>query len=307
MASRKTKLILLKFISFFSVIRGYNIFIVVLAQYLSTVFILSPENGAKAVLLDFTFFIIVFASALTIASGYIINSFYDSQKDLINKPNKSKLDRLVSQKTKLQVYFSINFIVAILSFFISLRALLFFASYIFLIWFYSHKLKKYPMIGNLTASFLAILPFFAILFYYKNFYPQIFAHAVFLFSLILIREIIKDLENIKGDIANNYQTVPVRYGENIAKKIITVLTILTVIPVYLLVEIYDVNYMDIYFYFSLIVLLIFLFVLWKSNTKPQYLVLHNLLKFVIVTGVFCIVLINPKVLIHAKSIINNYL
>ncbi len=303
MLSRKTKITILKIISMFSVVRGYNIPVIALAQYLSAIFILAPEKRALSVLLDFNLFIIVLASTLTIASGYIINNFYDSKKDLINRPNKSQLDRLVSQKTKLQVYFTVNFIVALLAFLVSYRAMLFFSVYIFLIWYYSHRLKKYPIIGNLTASLLAVLPFFAILLYYKNFYPQIFAHASFLFLLILIREIIKDLENIKGDIANDYRTIPVKYGETFAKKIITFLTIFTIIPVYFLVEIYDVGYMDIYFYISLIVLVFFLLLLWKSNSKIHYLQLHTILKILVVSGVFCIVLIEPEVLIHGRSLL----
>lgn len=303
MLSRQSKLTIMKIISMFSVVRGYNIPIIALAQYLSAIFILAPEKRALDVLLDFNLFIIVIASSLTIASGYIINNFYDSKKDLINRPNKSMIDRLVSQKTKLQVYFTVNFIVAILAFFVSFRAVLFFSTYIFLIWFYSHKLKKHPIIGNLTASFLAVLPFFAILLYYKNLYPQIFAHATFLFLLILIREIIKDLENIKGDVANDYLTIPVKYGEEYAKKIITALTIVTIIPVYFLVEVYDVGYMDIYFYISIMILIFFLILLWKSNSKPQYLQLHNILKFLVVSGVFCIVLIDPQVLIHGKTLL----
>ncbi|MFN3967728.1 geranylgeranylglycerol-phosphate geranylgeranyltransferase [Flavobacterium sp.] len=303
MLSRKTKHTLLKIISMFSVVRGYNIPVIALAQYLSAIFILAPEKRALDVLLDFNLFIIVLVSGLTIASGYIINNFYDSKKDLINRPNKSQLDRLVSQKTKLQVYFTVNFIVFLLAFLVSFRAVLFFSVYIFLIWFYSHKLKKITIVGNLTASFLAVLPFFAILLYYKNLYPQIFAHATFLFLLILIREMIKDLENIKGDIANDYQTIPVLFGEAFSKKIITLLTVSTIIPIYYLVEVFEVGYMDIYFYVSMIVLIFFLQKLWNSNSKPDYLKLHNILKFLVVSGVFCIVLINPSVLIHGKKIV----
>lgn len=305
MLSRQTKHLLLKIVSMLSVVRGYNIAIIVLAQYLSAIFILAPEKKrALDIILDLYLFIIVLVSSLTIASGYIINNFYDSKKDLINRPNKSQLDRLVSQKTKLNVYFTVNFIVFLLSFFVSFRAVLFFSTYIFLIWFYSHKLKKMSVVGNLTAAFLAVLPFFAILLYYKNIYPQIFAHATFLFLLLLIREMIKDLENIKGDIANDYQTIPVMFGESTAKKIITLLTALTIVPIYFLVEIFEVGYMDIYFYVSLIVLIFFLQKLWKSNSKPDYLKLHNMLKFLVVFGVFCIVLINPEVLVHGRRLLH---
>lgn len=303
MLSRKNKLLLLKIVSLFSVVRGYNIPIIILAQYLSAIFILAPEKRALHILLDFDLFILVLASSLTIASGYIINNFYDSKKDLINRPNKSQLDRLVSQKTKLQVYFSLNFFVSLIAFFVSGRAFLFFSVYIFLIWFYSHKIKKQVVIGNLMAAFLAVLPFFGILLYYKNFYEVIFFHATFLFLLLLIREMIKDLENIRGDFATDYQTIPIVYGESVSKKIITILLILTIIPVYYLINIFDVGYMDIYFYIGFIVMIFFGIELWKAETRKQFLQLHNILKFLIVAGVFCIVLIDPTILWHGKKLL----
>jgi 4-hydroxybenzoate polyprenyltransferase len=315
MLSRQHKLFVLKIISLFSVVRGYNIPIIALAQYLSAIFILAPEKRALSILLDFQLFIIVLASSLTIASGYIINSFYDSKKDLINKPNKSQLDRLVSQKTKLQVYFSLNFFVALIAFFVSFRAVLFFSVYIFLIWFYSHKIKKYPLVGNLMAALLAVLPFFGILLYFYLKMPLyeiesnsgklavILSHGAFLFLLILIREMIKDLENLKGDFANDYKTIPIIYGEEVSKKIITGLALLTVIPVYFLINVYDVGYMDIYFYSGFIIMIFFLVYLWKWETKERYVLLHNVLKFLIVAGVFCIVLINPSVLWNGKKIL----
>lgn len=303
MLNRKNKLLILKIVSLFSVVRGYNIPIIALAQYLAAVFILAPEKRALTVLVDLNLFILVVASSLTIASGYIINSFYDSKKDLINRPNKSKLDRLVSQKTKLQVYFGLNFFVALIAFFVSDRAFIFFSVYIFLIWFYSHKIKKYPMIGNLMAAFLAVLPFFAILLYYKNTEPKIFAHATFLYLLLLIREMIKDLENIKGDLANDYQTIPIVRGEVISKRIITVLLLLSIIPVYFLINVFDVGYMDIYFYICFIILIFFGIRLWKSTTKEEFLQLHNTLKFLIVAGVFCIILIDPSVLWNGKKLL----
>ncbi|GIZ09119.1 ubiquinone biosynthesis protein UbiA [Flavobacterium sp. UMI-01] len=304
---------MLKIVSLFSVVRGYNIPIIILAQYLSAIFILAPEKRALDILFDGDFFLIVFASAITIASGYIINNFYDSQKDLINRPTKSMLDRLVSQSTKLKVYFSLNFLAVIMAVLVSWRVFVFFSAYIFLIWLYSHKIKKFALIGNLTATLMAVIPFFAITlhFYYsltfeevisyKSHFAVIFAHAAFLSLLLLIREMIKDLENIKGDFVNNYRTIPVRFGELVSKKIITLLTFLTIFPVYILVSIYDIGYMDMYFYLALIVLIFFLLYLWKSSTKEQFVILHNVLKILIVTGVFCIVLIDPTVLSNGEN------
>ena len=303
-ASRETRLVLMKIFSLFSVVRGYNIPVIALAQYLSAIFILAPEKRALDVILDLNLFLIVLASSLTIASGYIINNFYDAQKDLINRPKKSMLDRLVSQQTKLHVYFSLNLIVVLLAFWVSWRAVFFFAGYIFLIWFYSHKLKKYPLVGNLTAALLAVLPFFGILMYFKNFYQVIFAHATFLYLLILTRELIKDLENIKGDLVADYRTIPVMFGERTSKIIITALIFLTIIPVYLLIDVYDVGYMDMYLYSGMLVIIWFLIQLWKAETQKEYLLLHNILKFLIVAGVFCIVLIDPSVLVHGRKLLS---
>lgn len=70
----------MKIVSLFSVIRGYNIPIIIIAQYLSAIFILAPEKKPSHVILDIYLLLIVIATALTIASGYIINSFYDSKK-----------------------------------------------------------------------------------------------------------------------------------------------------------------------------------------------------------------------------------
>ncbi len=282
----------------FSVVRGYNILVIVIAQYLTSVYILAHDKTLKEVLFDLNLLMLVLASAATIAAGYIINNFYDSEKDLINRPNKSQLDRLLSQNTKLSFYFVLNFSAVIMASYVSFGAVLFFSLYIFGIWFYSHKLKKLPFIGNLTSAVLTILPFFAIFLYYKNFESVIFVHAVFLFLMISIRELTKDLENLKGDLLLNYKTIPVVYGENASKIMLTVLIALTSIPLYLVLTRYDVGHMYLFFYLSIILLIVFLILLWISKTKTHFLILHNILKFIIVAGVFCIVLINVNVVLN---------
>ena len=297
MLSRKQKHILIKFFSMFSVVRGYNILLIVIAQYLASIYILSPHLPLGKVLFDINIFMLVIASSAAIAGGYIINNFYDSEKDLINKPIKSKLDRLVSQNTKLSFYFVLNFMAAVMASYVSFNAVLFFSAYIFGIWFYSHKLKKMPVIGNLTSATLTITPFFAIFLYYKHFETVIFVHAMFLFLLVAMRELTKDLENIKGDLIQNYKTIPVVYGEQVSKQTLTVLAGLTLIPTYLLLYVFDIGYMYYYFYFSLVLLFVFLIILWKSSKKLHYLILHNTLKFTILAGVFSIVLIKVGVVL----------
>lgn len=292
MLSRKQKHFLLKFFSLFSVVRGYNILIIAIAQYLTSIYILAPDLPVSKVVFDPNLFCLVLASAAAIAGGYIINNFYDSEKDLINRPNKTMLDRIVSQQTKLSGYFVLNLISVFFASYVSFRAVAFFSIYIFMIWFYSHKLKKYPFVGNLVAAILAVIPFFAVFIYYRNFNEVIFVHATFLFLLISMRELTKDLENITGDMAQNYRTIPVVYGAKTSKQMLTGLSIATLVPVALLLMRYEMGYMNIYFLGSVLALVVFNMILWKSSKKLHYIILHTILKLIIVVGVFSIVLLN---------------
>ena len=281
MFSRKQKHVVLKFFSMFSVIRGYNILLILLAQYLAALFIFAPELSLKDVVLDPKLFMLILACAASIAGGYIINNFYDSEKDLINRPNKSMLDKLVSQNTKLSFYFVLNFSAIIMASYVSFRAVCFFSIYIFFIWFYSHKLKRYTFIGNIISALLTITPFFILFIYYKNFTSVIFLHAVYLFLLILIRELVKDLENIKGDLTLNYKTIPIVYGVTHSKLLISFLVFFTGVTIYFILKYHDLGYMLYYFYLSFFLLSIFILLLWLVQSKKYMLGLHNLIKFII--------------------------
>lgn len=298
MLGRRQKYYLLKFFSLFSVVRGYNILIIVIAQYLTSVYILAPDWPLRKVLLDLNLLMLVLASASAIAAGYIINSFYDSEKDLINRPTKTMIDRLVSQNTKLSAYFVLNFLSVVFASYVSFRAVIFFSLYIFAIWFYSHKLKKYLFFGNITAAILAVIPFFAVFIYYRNFDLVIFVHATFLFLLISMREVVKDLENLKGDLLQNYRTIPVVYGESTAKRMLLLLSVCTMIPTVLLILKFPIGYMKYYFFGSIFGMACFVVILLRSNRKLHYVLLHSILKLIIVVGVFSIVLIDVPLLLH---------
>lgn len=286
-----------KFLSMLSVVRGYNIVIIVLAQYLASIFIFSPDKSLREILLDLNLYFIILASICVIAAGYIINNFYDADKDRINRPYKAKIDSIVNQKTKLHIYFFLNFLGFCFGFLVSWRAALFFAVYIFLIWLYSHKLRQYPLVKLFSAAILAILPFFAVFVYYKNFSTIIFTHASFLFFILLLRELIKDLENIKGDIVLNYTTLPIKYGEYFTKLLITFISLFTLSPIYFLMKYPEIGLMKYYFYFSVIVLIIFIGLLWRSNSEKNYMVLHNILKLLIIAGIFSLAFIDTSVII----------
>ena len=221
---------LLKILSLFSLVRGYNIIVLVLAQYLTARYILAPQIAWTSLLLDFKFFTIVSASALTTAAGYIINNFYDAAKDQINRPKKYILEHLISQQLQLIFYLLLNMAAFVIASAISIKVVLFFLFYVMTIWFYSSTVKRLFWLSNVFSALLMILPFWAITLYFKNFDPIIFYHAAYLFFLILARDIIKDLENFKGDWVQRYQTLPVVFNHRTTKIFITVAVLCTFIP-----------------------------------------------------------------------------
>jgi len=282
--SRSHQRLAIKIFGLFSLVRGYNIVVLILAQYLTSRYILAPSSTFYEILFNLKLFYLVLATAFSTAAGYIINNFYDAEKDKINRPKKFLLEHLLSQKSQLVLYFLLNGATLITAGAASFKAILFFTVYIFGIWIYSSSLKRLFWISNLFATLLAIIPFFAVTIYFKNFESVVIYHASFLFLLILIRDIVKDLQNYKGDWVQSYQTLPIVFGNLKTKTIVSALIFLNSIPIYLLIQSH-LGLMTYYFYFSIPYMLFVLVLLWKGSTQKMYLWIHNLLKVLIFLGV----------------------
>lgn len=296
MSAPSIKTNLIKGLAYFSVLRGYNIILIILAQYLCSIYILAPDKPILELLFDLDVFLLIVCTSLVIAAGYIINNFYDWEKDQINKPFKSVLDKTISQRSKINAYIIFNFSALIIAAAISFRAVLFFSAFGFGIWLYSHKLKKILYIGNLIAAVLAITPFFPIFVYYKNLDFYIFLHASYLFILLLIRELTKDMENLAGDLSHNYQTIPVRFGLLRSKHWISILSVLSFIPSYFLFVYQEIGMMKWYFLLANSLLIFSNIWMYNSRSKTDYSLLHIILKIILALGVFSIFLIETDVL-----------
>lgn len=297
MFTRPQKIRLLKILSLVSVVRGYAIVLMMVAQLLTAAFILAPEAPLSAVFLSWDLWSLILASALSIAGGYIINNFYDQEKDLINRPRRSRLDRMLRQQTKLSGYFILNFAAVLVASSVSFRAALFFSGFIFLMWYYSHRLKKIIFIGNITSAMLSVMPLFILVVYYKSFSSIIVVHACFLLLLLASRELLKDLENLTGDLVQGYRTIPVVYGIHATKIIGVSLIALTYVPSLILIWSYEINAMRYYFYATMLVLPYGAYLLWRADQRRDYLILHALLRLGIIIGVLSIVLLKPERLI----------
>lgn len=274
-----------------SLVRWYNIFFLALSQYLAVLFVLNDIHHWKHTLLNPDLHYIVFASLFCVAAGYLINNFYDLERDLINRPRKTLYEKLVKQSTALRLYFLFNFIGALLAFTVSLNVLLFFSAFIFFLWLYSHKLKKITFVGNLAASALAITPFFAIFIYYRLENLLIFTYVSFVLIIILIREIIKDLEAQKGDVILGYATLPTTIGVKNTKLLVLALTVLSLIPAGLIFHKTGFTGASYYLIPGETGLVISLLALFPAQRKEDYALLNNIFRLLIIGGIISLILV----------------
>ncbi|MDI1233897.1 MAG: UbiA family prenyltransferase [bacterium] len=203
----------LKWIALLSTVRWYNILLTVLAQYISaySIVIHSGFNIWKLVY-DLRLHAIVIASIFSIAAGFIINNFYDFEKDLINRPHATLFNRIISKKTTLNLFILFNLISLLVAFSASFKIGIFFCGFILALWIYSHKLQKMPFIKEFAASILSVTSFFAIVLHFYKFYDFIFIYGVFFMSMIYSRELIKQFQSYVGDLAIHIASVPVMLG-----------------------------------------------------------------------------------------------
>lgn len=290
--------IIIKLFALFSVIRGYNLIILMLAQYLACLFIFAPEERHVTILTDLKINGIILSSILCVAAGYIINNFYDLEKDRIKRPMQSYINKQVSQGFKLSVYITLNAIALIIASTVSWRVLLYFFIYQVLVWFYSHKMNRFALIKNLYMVILRTMPFFALVIYFDKFDLTLFFHASFLTILFLITDIVKNLASQRVDLIYNYNSIPIKYGTRTTKRIIHILILLDILLGCYLIKSHEIGLMKYFFMFSIICFIINGFLLWRGKTEQEYKILHYFFKGMIVAGVFSISLIeiNPLTL-----------
>ncbi len=273
-----------------SLLRWYNIFFLALAQYLAAVFILNDPYPWWHTLKNPNLHLIIGASLFCVAGGYIINNFYDLEKDLINRPNKTLYEKILKQSTTLRLYFLFNLVGAGFGLLVSFNVFLFMSAFIFMLWLYSHKLKKITLVGNIMAALLSIMPFFAIFVYYHLEDLLILTYTSFVLLIIFIREIIKDLEALKGDVIVGYHTLPVTLGVYRTKWLIAGFALLGALPAAAIF--YKTSFTGISYYlfigglgvaFSLLLLV-------RAQRQLDYKRLNHLYRLLIIGGIFGLVL-----------------
>jgi 4-hydroxybenzoate polyprenyltransferase len=278
-SSVKMNKLALKIVALFSVVRWYNILLTIIAQYISAfIFVRKAHLSYEHILLDFKLHGIVLASVFSIAAGFIINNFYDFEKDLINRPHNALFHRMISKKTTLNLYIIFNLMAVFIAFLSSFKIGVFFLFFIAALWIYSHKLQKISFVKELAASILSITCFFAVLLHYNQFYTFIFIYGAFFMSLVYSRELVKQFINYNGDVAIGVRSIPVVLGINLGKSFY-----------YFVVAITMMIGLGILFYDGLEIRNLFILLVLISNLMTLFLV--GIDKFKVVNTIYKILII----------------
>jgi 4-hydroxybenzoate polyprenyltransferase len=294
-----------KIFSFFKSIRPVNLFIIVLTQCLVRYCIILPayeveKNYTGLYPLHMSeeyFFLLVFSTLLIAAAGYILNDNLDAAIDNVNRPQKKSFAANISRTSAINIYIILTSIAVAIAFFIADSILNFWLGFVqvgssVLLALYSGVLKKIPLLGNLTVALLSALVLAIPGLYEPSFYPNftyIFIYSGFAFLLSLIREIVKDVEDIEGDKISGRKTIPMALGMSSTKVILCVLVILTALGIGKVL--YDFFYAYEYFSFwkiltcfeiPFLALLVFTI---RAKEKKDYSLLSTLLKIFMLLGI----------------------
>lgn len=301
----------MKLVAYFNLIRWKNLLLIIYV-FLILKFFFFPSFYVETTLSSYNFLILLFSVLFITAAGYIVNDIFDITADEINKPTKVIVSKNISIEHAKQWYKVTNTIGIIFGIALCLRIGKPTHSFIFigaslLLYYYSKKLKGKPLIGNLIVSLLIalsvlILPLFDIDFSIKN-NPQntaiyiIITLAFFAFTLNLIREIVKDIEDINGDKSLNLITLPILFGRNRVRIIASYLCLIPISLLLFLIYNYSSNYKFTMLYLllsTLIPLLIVTIKLRKAEKKSEYYKLSSLLKIIMFLGITALIIISFK-------------
>ncbi len=221
MGNKKHSSHIIKSLAILSMVRWYNILVLGLSLYLSAFLVFASNKDILINLADYKIHLNILSMLIIIMGGYIVNSFYDLEKDFINKPKEIIFSTVISKDSGLKMYFYLSLLGIAISLACSRKILIFNIVYAFLLWLYSHKLRKKVFMGELGASLLTIIPFISLMIYYRVFDLSILIFMFYFSSIIFTREIIKKLISFRGDLALGDQSIPIAFGIRKTKLFVT--------------------------------------------------------------------------------------
>lgn len=278
--------------------RWKNLLIVFFTQFVAWCCVILPLH--PVVLNAVNFACLTISTMLIAAAGYIINDYFDIEIDAVNKPGANVLEKEVPRKKAVIVYVSLNIIALALAAYIALEVhraewILLQVVCIVLLWFYSTHFKRQFLIGNIVVSLLAAFTTVALAIYepivWQHELPVwvLYGYALLAFLLTWMREIVKDMEDVRGDAAAGCTTLPVKAGlpfsAGVARVVGCVAIIFLFVSGFGLYKM-DCKLLDGYLSGAVIYpLIVFMVTLGGKNTQQQYHSASQRLKLIMLFGI----------------------
>ncbi|MCU0415621.1 MAG: geranylgeranylglycerol-phosphate geranylgeranyltransferase [Cytophagaceae bacterium] len=279
-------------IAYWTLVRGLNLVVLAFTMGMVRSMIVTPSLQKESFYLpEPSFWFLTFATIFTAAAGYIINDYYDVKIDLINKPGRVVLGRIIHRRLAIILHFTFNFLALFLAFWVDWKLSLMVAGVQVVLWYYANRLKRIALIGNTTIAILTGWTIYQWVWLYPSAADYLLLYALFAFILSLIREIIKDMEDIRGDQQHGCKTLPIEIGIRNTKYVL--FGLLIGFGWYLIKAFFTLQPALIW-YFILVLgpaLLFWTYGLWKAETASDFGRLSAFSKVMMVMGVWSMVLL----------------
>ncbi|MDR0793205.1 MAG: geranylgeranylglycerol-phosphate geranylgeranyltransferase [Chitinophagaceae bacterium] len=271
------------------------------------------KAGIKPNISGVKLWLLMFSTICITAAGYVINDYFDLNVDRINKPHKLIVDKIIPRRRVIFYHILLSIIGIGIGFYLEFSAYIYFLGSFCtiltgLLFWYSASLKRRPLVGNVLVSLLAASTILEIvwceagnLFRFSGELNTArisrftFLYAGFAFIVSLIREVIKDMEDVEGDRRDGCKTLPIVWGIN-STKIFTAVWIVVLISILLIVQFYVLQY-GWWIAASYCVLTIVLPLLWvfrqlfSAQASKDFHLLSSVVKLVMLMGILSLAVI----------------
>jgi 4-hydroxybenzoate polyprenyltransferase len=266
--------------------RAWNLLILIFTQYFTAWFLMGID-----VFGDTKLFLLAVSTTLIAAGGYVINDYYDVKIDFINYPDRVVVGKTIHRRLAILLHGGLSFAGISIGVFLSWWIVAIHIFSVSLLWFYSNLLKRLPFIGNLAVALLTGLSLAVLNVLYRDNNLLVIIYAVFAFFMTLVREIIKDMEDLKGDNTYGCKTIPIVWGIRKTKILVYVIIGLFVVIVFTINQVY-VHLPIIYFVMLLFVPLTWLVAqLARADVKRDYKLLSSFCKVIMLLGILSMALV----------------
>lgn len=274
---------------FLRLIRVQNLLIVVLTQFLARIALVGPRQDWLRILTDPTIWLLSFSTVCIAAAGYIINDYFDVKIDLINKPDRVVIGRYLKRRVAIGTHQVLNVLGCLIGLYLSRWVFAVDVVSVSLLWFYSANLKRQPVVGNVVIALLTAFSLLVLAVYYRQNADIILIYALFSFGISLVREIIKDMQDIRGDARFGCRTLPIIWGLRRTKYLLYVLIASFIMTLFLIAHALSNPKLAVIFLILLVPLTWLTYRLVYADKRRDFGYLSNLCKIIMLIGILSMI------------------